>query len=59
MRSGGFVRVTYTLLHEDGELALIVNLDELLAAIGRDSISNESRMGSTRFINFQHMGRDG
>lgn len=27
---------TYALLHEDVELALIVNLDELLAAIGRE-----------------------
>jgi pyruvate/2-oxoglutarate dehydrogenase complex dihydrolipoamide dehydrogenase (E3) component len=26
---------TYPLLHEDGELALIFNVDELLAAIGR------------------------
>jgi pyruvate/2-oxoglutarate dehydrogenase complex dihydrolipoamide dehydrogenase (E3) component len=29
------VNKTYSLLHEDGELALIFNLDELLAAIGR------------------------
>lgn len=26
---------TYALVHEGGELALILNLDELLAAVGR------------------------
>lgn len=26
---------TYALLHEDGELARIINLEELLAAVGR------------------------
>lgn len=30
---GGFK--TYALLHEDAELALILNLDELLAAVSR------------------------
>lgn len=31
----GFGGSTYALLHEDTELALILDLDELLAAIGR------------------------
>lgn len=34
-RIGSVGVATYALLHEDAELALILNLDELLAAVGR------------------------
>lgn len=41
---------TYALLHEDTELALILNLDELLAAIGRVADVQLSKSPSQQIV---------
>lgn len=51
-RGGRTLGETYALLHEDGELSLILNVDELLAAVGGvgDVELLERRWVSTRFL---------